>query len=78
MIIHLQNCSLEIAHIGTEEDIERAIIIEQALERVCETVGMFSDALAQLAEACREAVESFVRFMREPVDLVKLLGVEKK
>jgi hypothetical protein len=77
MKIILQNCSLEIAHIGTREEIERVIIIEQAVERIQETVVAISDALGKLAEACREAVESFVRFTREPgsVELLKWLGV---
>lgn len=77
MIIELQGCSLEIAHIGTREAIEFEVLLDYTGLKAAEAGKMLRETIEQAIEAMGEFGRQFLAFLKtdEGKQLLELYGV---
>lgn len=79
MKVELQNCSLEIAHIGTSEQIEIQIALDRAFRSAADAGRQIREAIDRIGEAAAEAGRQFAAFLKTDAgrQLVEICGVRK-
>lgn len=79
MIVELWNCSLEIGHIGTREELEFVALLERTGFSAAEAGKALREVIEQVMEAARELGQQLAEFLKtdEGKQFVESYGVGK-